>query len=599
MQKLLYILTLLLLISLCACNESKNVSPIFNHAEAIMDMYPDSALLLLDSVRSPENLSKKEYAIWCLLLTQARDKNYVKHTSDSLITVSVKYFEQTDDRIRYATSLYYKGRVCQDLKKNEEATVSYLKAFDIAKNTSDYNLLFLISSHSGTLYAYRDMKDEALSAYRKAYEYAVLAKDSSSMAYANAYIGRIYGVSNQWEQAVSSYQAAVQIAEQVNDSSALKLALKELASIYICVRQFKKASDCLQQIENISKDKSFKDMAMAYLTWGNLYRLMGQYGIAIGYLNKALQTDNMYTKREACQYYYYLYEKQAQYDKAIYYNNKYWLYNDSIQSLDNRKVVQEINAKYENEKLLNINNQLRWKRKQEVFVAFLIILFFCVCFIGVFIHYRRVLLLKNKKIQNANKEAATYLLQMEQGVQIFRENEKKIRDLSLLIKGSREEQLLLALEKEKLQIQNDEIKQLNEKLHEKIQKLYFTLQLKKEDVLKYQKTLEDRESCSNILVRLKRKLFYLTDDDWEELVVMVDVIFNQFSERLMEKHPGLTKDDLRYCCLIKLGYSISEISVMMAIQPTTVSTRKQRIKKHLDISTVQNTENMENYIKNF
>ena len=89
----------------------------------------------------------------------------------------------------------------------------------------------------------------------------------------------------------------------------------------------------------------------------------------------------------------------------------------------------------------------------------------------------------------------------------------------------------------------------------------------------------------------------MTDDDWEELVVMVDVIFNQFSERLMEKHPGLTKDDLRYCCLIKLGYSISEISTMMAIQPTTVSTRKQRIKKHLDISTVQNTESMEKYIK--
>lgn len=599
MQKRLYILTLLLLISLCACNESKNVSPIFNHAEAIMDIYPDSALLLLDSVRSPEKLSKKEYATWCLLLTQARDKNYIKHTSDSLITVSVKYFEQTDDRMRYAISLYYKGRVCQDLKRNEEATFSYLKAFDIAKNTSDYNLLFLISSHSGTLYAYRDMKDEALSAYRKAYEYAALAKDSSSMAYANAYIGRIHGLSEEWEQAISSYRTAVQIAERTNDNSALNLALKELASIYICVRQFKMASDCLLQIENISKDKPFKDMAMDYLTWGNLYRLMGQYDIAIGYLNKALQTDNIYTKREAYQYYYYLYEKQDQYDKAIYYNNKYWLYNDSIQSLDNRKVVQEINAKYENEKLLNINNQLKWERKLEIFIAFLIILFLCVCSIGMFFYYHRILYKKNRKIQDVEKEVATYLLQMEQGLQIFQENEKKIQDLSLLIKGSREEQLLLALEKDKLQIQNDEIKQQNEKLHEKIQKLYFSLQLKKEDVLKYQKTLEDREFCSNILVRLNRKLFYLTDDDWEELVVMVDVIFNQFTERLMGKHPGLTKDDLRYCCLIKLGYSISDIAAMMAIQPTTVSTRKQRIKKHLDISTVQNTESMENYIKNF
>ena len=599
MQKLLYILTLSLLISLCACNESKNVSPIFNHAEAIMDMYLDSALLLLDSIRSPEKLSKKEYAIWCLLLTQARDKNYVKHTSDSLITVSVKYFEQTDDRIRYATSLYYKGRVCQDLKESEEATVSYLKAFDIAKNTSDYNLLFLISSHSGTLYAYRDMKDEALSAYRKAYEYAVLAKDSSSMAYANAYIGRIYGLSSEWNQAISSYQAAVQIAEQMNDDSALNLALEELASIYIYTKQFDIASDCLQQVEKMNNEKSFSDIAINYLTQGDLFRLKGDYELAIKYLEKALQTDNLYTKRSIYECFYYLYEKQARYDKAIYYNNRYWLYNDSIQRLDSRKAVQEINAKYENAKLLNINNQLQWEHKERMFMAFWVILFLCACFIGAFFYYRRVLFLKNKKIQAAKNKIVTYLLQIEQGEQLFQKNEKKIQDLSVQIEANREEQELLNLEREKLLVQNDETKQQNGKLHDKVQKLYSSLQLKQKDVLKYKKTLEAREACPNILVRLKRKLFYLTDEDWEEMIVMIDVLFSRFSEKLMKKHPGLTKDDLRYCCLIKLGYSISEISVMMAIQPTTVSTRKQRIKKHLDISTVQSTENMENYIKTF
>lgn len=32
-------------------------------------------------------LSKEQHADWCLLVTQARDKNYIQHTSDSLISV--------------------------------------------------------------------------------------------------------------------------------------------------------------------------------------------------------------------------------------------------------------------------------------------------------------------------------------------------------------------------------------------------------------------------------------------------------------------------------------------------------------------------------
>lgn len=56
-----------------------------------MDLSPDSAFLFLKNIPRPEKLSAEEYATWCLLMTQARDKNNMDHTSDSVINVVVRY----------------------------------------------------------------------------------------------------------------------------------------------------------------------------------------------------------------------------------------------------------------------------------------------------------------------------------------------------------------------------------------------------------------------------------------------------------------------------------------------------------------------------
>ena len=71
-----------------------------------MGSRPDSSLILLESIPSPEKLSEEDYATWCLLMTQARDKNYVEHTSDSVIGVAVRYFEKQGPFI-FLFSLFY------------------------------------------------------------------------------------------------------------------------------------------------------------------------------------------------------------------------------------------------------------------------------------------------------------------------------------------------------------------------------------------------------------------------------------------------------------------------------------------------------------
>ena len=190
MKKFIPYIPLLLLLSLVACQQHSPVRSLLQEAETLMPDCPDSSLILLESVRSAEKLSAEDYATWCLLVTQAQDKNYVKHTSDSLIDVAVRYFEKRKDPLHYARALYYKGRISQDQGKTEEATTLLVNALDAGKDCQDYNLLFLISSRLGTLYGYQDLADRALKSYQKSYQYAIQSGDSSCLSYAYSYMGR-------------------------------------------------------------------------------------------------------------------------------------------------------------------------------------------------------------------------------------------------------------------------------------------------------------------------------------------------------------------------------------------------------------------------
>ena len=107
---------------LVMCNDHpKELLPELSRAESLIQHNTDSALMILDSMEVPSPSDKFQYATWCLLITQARDKNYIKHISDSLINMALDYFEKQDDPVRKATALYYEGRVNHDLNNAEEA----------------------------------------------------------------------------------------------------------------------------------------------------------------------------------------------------------------------------------------------------------------------------------------------------------------------------------------------------------------------------------------------------------------------------------------------------------------------------------------------
>ena len=174
-SKLQFISLLLLLLIGC---QRESIAPLLNEAETMMTCCADSSLKLLESVKHPEQLTKKEYATWCLFVTQARDKNYVEHTSDSIIDIAVRYFAKRKDPHRKAQAYYCKGRVLSDLDIFEEALNAYLQAKEAAKETSDYGLQARICNHLGTLYRKHSDKLKSLESYKEAYQAYQQSKDT-------------------------------------------------------------------------------------------------------------------------------------------------------------------------------------------------------------------------------------------------------------------------------------------------------------------------------------------------------------------------------------------------------------------------------------
>ena len=58
---------------------------------------PDSALHMLQGISTKNLSTKADRAYHALLLTQARDKNYIRQTDDSLIQVAVRYYDTHED----------------------------------------------------------------------------------------------------------------------------------------------------------------------------------------------------------------------------------------------------------------------------------------------------------------------------------------------------------------------------------------------------------------------------------------------------------------------------------------------------------------------
>lgn len=605
MKNTFYILLLSLLVYIVSCADSRTpaLDPSLSHVESIMYDHPDSALSLLEAMAVPAD--RYQRAVYSLLLVQARDKNYVKHTSDSLINAAYDYFMKQEDPHRRALVLNYEGRVNEDLQEVEKATEFYLRAADEVAKTDDYRLGYLINSNLGMIYARRRLNEESLSSFLKGYEQAKRSQDSSYIAFSLIYMGRVYSLAAQWDKSIDFYEQAIEISEKIKYNRSMVGALNELASIYCSIGKPDRALSLLKKIEKQNLENKI-ELSQIYLELGDAYRYLEKYDSAQLYLNKSLVTTNIYTKRDAFMCLYLVNQNLNNYKQAIEYNDYYLQCRDSVDQINRSHAVAEIQAKYDHEKLKNEKITLELEKSQLLKSSlFALSLLLLTIVILVYIYQRR-LLTKERTIQKDKDLLRQYTKQLRENDLTILRNQERIKELSDEISdhiGLEESVRVQSSEIEVLHHQNKVLLEENKCLQENIDKFTQSLQQKDSELEEYKKLseentrLRDREKflCdrlmkqTKVLKELRTSPKYIkTQSEWEEIIEAVDVLYDNFTIRLNKCYPSLTESDIQICCLIKLHLNNSTIATLTGISPASVTKRKQRMKERIGADLVEN-----------
>ena len=115
-------------------------------------------------------------------------------------------------------------------------------------------------------------------------------------------------------------------------------------------------------------------------------------------------------------------------------------------------------------------------------------------------------------------------------------------------------------------------KTLSAKLKAEEMKNQLELELKKNKVYVTALALTEQITASTLDFDLK-------ETEWDDFVTLIDKVYGDFTHRLMDKYPTLTKSDLQICCLTKQGFSNQVISILMNLQTNSYARRKSRIKQ--------------------
>lgn len=347
--------TLLVFIIFFSCHQVSQQHPILEQAEKVMSEHPDSALFLLEQVAAPEKMPERDYATWCLLITEARDKNYIEHTSDSLINVAIQYFEKKKDINRLSEAYYCQGRVLSELSASEEALTAYLKAKELVRETSDRDLEARINNHLGTLYWKNRKFKESLVCYQKSYRNYKICRDTIGIINTMQNIGECMRESGQLDSAYHYLDGALKLARQGGITSYTAYLLSSLGNIYTEKKLYEKALAYKKASLNYSEKRN--TIYSCYYSIGKLYGNLHKLDSALLFAEMALASTDLYVECGANWLIYTLYVKKQDYKKACTYNERYLLLRDSIEQVYQPQKLTKVEALYNKERLISKQNQ--------------------------------------------------------------------------------------------------------------------------------------------------------------------------------------------------------------------------------------------------
>ena len=537
------LLCCLLIFSFTGCQERKGTASILKEAEALMYTSPDSALQMLETISQPEQLTGKEQADYALLLTQARSRNRITATSDSLIRIATDYFQDSNDNARKAKAFLYLGDVYMDMQNHIEA-MKALKQAEEQVNDAESSVQSLI--YSNLAYLNRESGN-----YELAWKYYQKALDVNI---SNGYTERIVtNLTNVLNLPLPKVQDSITI--YINQLEEILLSVRpELQSkaynnigvyFYKC-DQTDQAAEYFQKAIHTSVSVPYR----AYLNLARIYDEEGKTARADSLYQVALQSPIWATRARIYEALYNRSLHAHRYQEATEYMKRYQLAVDSFYTQRQSQEIQELQTKYDFEVLAREKAETE-NRLLRITIGGSLLLFLSILAVYYF----------KKKYTHQLQELENLIHQINE----LENKEKDMEDLVSTLNESLERSTVLS----------NEFLRVKGKWTDS------------EDIL-----------ALGVYIRLKRDLsLYNPSSDLPLLEHWLDIVYNQFASRLTSEHRNLTVSELSICYLHRMGYSIQEMSQAMHVKTDSIKRYIYRACANMGIP--QSREEFGKYISKF
>ena len=522
-----------------------------------MEEHPDSALYILRRDSLEICRSGKDYRLWyALSRTEADDKCYILHVSDSTMRAVANYYNSHGSDFQRVRANYLLGRVYCDMHLYGHALTSFNKAITVeSENDSTINRYKARSATwAGYVYEVKGLHKDALRYNKLAYGYAKQAGAQVTEVYSLRDIGRSYRDLNRNDIAIPYYQKAAKKAKTIDDANLYNMVMEELAGIYIEEGRLDEAYAALNTKFLATTDK---DIASHYYIWAMYFEKIGQLDSAVAYDKRGMKYSDVSIKRDVSLDLARLLMKQGKHNEAIKYYEQYSVYSDSVTASELNE-TSDMLSQVEKNIDIERKNTILAETKTNLTILLSIIIFTVIVVSLILIkHYSNV----RKRIREQQERANNYLSQLQEtGMQKMKRNEERIAQLETELSVSNEK--LTEIRKSLMRNEAEMLAKQNEHMlfKEKHRELLIA-DLADTDVYKLYHTPNAVPSSA----------------DYHRLVEALNKAYNNFTKRLKEFYPDINDNEVWICCMVKAGLSSKEICNISPYSYSSLGMAKSRL----------------------
>lgn len=559
------------------------------------------------STIDPASLDEEGRALYALLLTEAKYKNYDPITSDLLISQAVRYYRGSNDREKATRSLLYQGCVYEVLGDPEKAVDCYNMADESADRQDIANKAYAKLRLGALYHGYVvGAKRIAVEKYFEALQLYRLLSDKHYELLCLTNIGAIYRDSKEKEKQDSALyyiDSAIDLAQNQNEAYFIFTNLYHKAEFYELFKQdYLNAKNFAVQAIRIGGREI--DHPRAHYCAAKSYIKLGQIDSALYYLNRSPESASA---NDSIMYYNLLA------DISRFRNdNESWLnYHDKAHAMADSILIGSLNAKLltiekkydlQKEELKNVT--LRSELK-GAWLTVALALLAALALIHFLWRYRNRLRTKENEYELLKSDLDTSLTSLEQMRLTINNYEEELRETGegYRTELARQEALVSDMAGEIATVKSS----LQEKEHERVQlkDRIAALEAKKAQSDEIKAILDGQIKVVHELIqssheldeeRFAKKFASLMSVPenpraatyWSNLQVLTNDLYGNILEDAISLGKGrLRESDVNFIALLCCGYSRTAVMICMRFNNlVTISNKKKKIARKMGITSL-------------